>query len=195
LPIVPILVEEAVLRRIWEVRPLLKLKQEVNPELARASASDTTASLGLAQRVYTLGLDSLTSRRKDAGAVATGLRVYETVDGVPQAYYDVDDDQQGTIRQMSASPTHLEPFARALEGAVAQAEGSEQSCELRLYRVPALNFEALWLSYEGGKGDQLVPLTAVGPLPTGEPVPFAEALTAVREAARPLVDMDDTMGS
>ena len=122
------------------------------------------------------------------------MRVYETVDGVPQAYYDVDDDQQGTIRQMSASPTHLEPFARALEGAVARAEGSEESCELRLYRVPALNFEALWLSYEGGKGDQLVPLTPVGPLPTGEPVPFAEAVTALREAAKPLADMDDTMG-
>ena len=195
LPIIPILVEEAVLRRIWEVRPLLKLKQEVNPEVARASASDTTASLGLAQRVYTVGLDALTSRRKDAGPVPSGLRVYETVDGVPQAYYDVDDDQQGTIRQMSASPTHLEPFTHALEGAVAQAESREEGCELRLYRVPALNFEALWLSYEGGKGDQLVPLTAVGPLPTGEPVGYAEALTALREAARPLADMDDTMGA
>jgi hypothetical protein len=194
LPIVPILIEEAVLRRIWEIRPLLKLKQDINPEVARQSASDTTASLGLAQRVFTVGLDAL-ARKKDAAGVPAGVRVYETVDGVPQAYYDLDDDQEGTIRQMSASATHLEPFARALDVAVEQARHREQDCELRLYRVPALNFEALWLSYEGGTGDQLIPLTSVGPLPTGEPVPFAEALTALREAARPLADMDDTMGA
>jgi hypothetical protein len=194
LPIIPILIEEAVLRRIWEVRPLLKLKQDINPEVARESAADTTASLGLAQRVYIVGLDAL-SGKKDATGVPAGIRVYETVDGVPRAYYDVDEGQEGPIRQMSASPAHLEPFAQALEGAVSVAEDQERNCELRLYRVPALNFEALWLSFEDGKDDQLVPLTAVGPLPQGEPVAFADALSTLREAARSLADMDDTMGS
>ena len=61
--------------------------------------------------------------------------------------------------------------------------------------MPALNFEALWLSYEGGEGDQLVPLTPVGPLPPGEPVPFADAVGSLREAARALGEMDDTMGA
>ncbi len=61
--------------------------------------------------------------------------------------------------------------------------------------LPALNFEALWLRYEGGEGDYLIPLTAVGPLPAGESVPFTAAVQALREAARPLLEMDDTMGA
>jgi hypothetical protein len=196
LPIIPILVEEPVLRKIWDVRPLLKLKQAPHAEAARESAGDTNAQLGLAQPVYTVGLDALTGRRKDAAVgTASGIRVYETLDGVPQAYFDVDGGQDGQVRTMSASPQHLEPLRAALEVAVARAEDDERECQLRQYRVPALNFEALWLSYEGGEGDVLVPLSPVGPLPRGEAVPFADAVGALREAARALGDMDDTMGA
>src|SRR6476659_703542 len=42
LPIIPILVRDALLRRIWETRPLLKLKEDVNPEQARVSANETS---------------------------------------------------------------------------------------------------------------------------------------------------------
>jgi hypothetical protein len=194
LPIVPILVDEAVLRRIWEARPLLKLKQGINPDAAREAASDTNASLGLAQRVYVVGLDGLSGRGAGQGA-PVGVRVYETVDGVPQAFFDVDEGAEGRVRQMSGSAAHLEPFRRALDIAVERAEESEVQTELRLYRVPGLNFEALWLSHEDAKQDVLVPLSGLGPLPAGEPAPFAEAVRALREAARPLLDMDDTMGS
>jgi hypothetical protein len=194
LPIVPILVEDPVLRRIWEIRPMLKLKDDVNPELARRSADDTSASLGLAQRVFVVGLDALAGE-KDATGNVVGLRIYETVDGAPQAFYDVDEAADGAIRQMSTAARHLEPFARALEIAVGLAEQQERDAELRLYRVPALNFEALWLSYGDVQADRLVPITSVGPLPQNEPVPFVEAVRALREAARPLLQMDDTMGA
>jgi len=196
LPITPILVEEPILRKIWDVRPLLKLKDAPHPEAAREAAGDTRAQLGLAQPVHTVGLDALTGRRKDAvvGTV-TGLRVYETVDGVPQAYYDVDDGPEASVRGMSASQRHLEPFRAALETVVARAAESEREAQLRLYRVPALNFEALWLSYEDGKEDVLVPITGLGPVPQGEPVPFTDAVGALREAARALGDMDDTSGA
>ena len=194
LPIVPILVDEAVLRRIWEARPLLKLKQGINPEAAREAASDTNASLGLAQRVYVVGLDGLSGRGAGQGA-PVGVRVYETVDGVPQAFFDVDESAEGRVRQMSSSAAHLEPYRRALDVAVERAEESDAQTELRLYRVPGLNFEALWLSHEDAKQDVLVPLSGLGPLPAGEPTPFAEAVRALREAAKPLLDMDDTMGS
>jgi hypothetical protein len=194
LPIVPILIDEPLLRRIWDARPLLALKQDINPEQARTAATDTRGSLGLAHRVFIVGLDALAGDREVTGRPA-GLRVYETVDDIPRAFFDVDEGREGQIRQMSAAQAHLKPLARALERAVQLAERSERECELRLYRVPALNFEALWLSYEGGEGDYLVPLTAVGPLPPGEPVPFAAAVQALREAGRPLLDMDDTMGA
>ena len=194
LPIIPILVEEPLLRRIWDQRPLLALKQGIDPDQARVTAADANGELGLAQRVFVVDLDALAGDG-DASGRPVGLRVYETVGGTPRAFFDVDEGQDGQIRQMSAADTHLKPFGRALEGAVQMAERSERECELRLYRVPALNFEALWLRYEGGEGDYLLPLSALGPLPPGEPVPFSEAVQTLREAARPLLDMDDTMGA
>jgi hypothetical protein len=194
LPIIPIPVRDALLRRIWETRPLLKLKEDVNPEQARESANDTSASLGLAQRVFVVGLDAL-SGEKDATGSAVGLRIYETVDGLPRAFYDVDEADDGAVRQMSTAARHLEPLAGALDIAARLSEQDERNCELRLYRVPALNFEALWLSYDDIQVDTLVPLTAVGPLPAGEPVRFVDAVAALREAARPLLQMDDTMGA
>ena len=38
----------------------------------------------------------------------------------------------------------------------------EQQAELRVFRVPALNFEALWVRYEGEGRDVLVPLHSEG---------------------------------
>lgn len=97
--------------------------------------------------------------------------------------------------QMSASAQHLEPFTQALDTAVRVSEEQEQEAELRLYRVPALNFEALWLHYEDPGRDQIVPITGLGPIPPGVAAPFGEAVGALREAARPLTQMDDTMGA
>ena len=41
----------------------------------------------------------------------------------------------------------------------------------------------------------LIPLHTVGQLPQFRPIPLQDALSALREAARPLVNMDDTMGA
>jgi hypothetical protein len=144
--------------------------------------------------VYIVGLDAL-AEEKDATGQVLGLRVYETAGGVPQAFYDVDEGEDGRIRHMSTSPQHLEPFARALDTAIRVSEEQQGDCELRLYRVPALNFEALWLHYDDSGRDRLVPITGLGPVPAGEPVPFGQAVGALREAARPLMQMDDTMGA
>ncbi|WP_146063208.1 hypothetical protein [Nitrosospira multiformis] len=72
---------------------------------------------------------------------------------------------------------------------------AEEEAELRVFRVPALNFEALWISYGDEGRDLLVPLHAVGRLVQNEPVPMRDALEALREAAWPLANMDDTMGA
>ena len=63
--------------------------------------------------------------------------------------------------------------------------------------MPALNFEGLWLTGDASaeRGDQIVPLRNVGRLYVNQPVPLTEALDALREAARPLAQMDDTMGA
>ena len=64
-----------------------------------------------------------------------------------------------------------------------------------MLRVPALNFEALWINYEGEAADLLVPLREVGSLRPYQVVPFENAMDALREAARPLAQMDDMMGA
>jgi hypothetical protein len=64
-----------------------------------------------------------------------------------------------------------------------------------MLRIPALNFEALWLNYEGETKDLLVPLIPIGQLPALKGVLLDEALEALREAARPLTNMDDSMGA
>lgn len=62
MPIKPLIPREPILRRIWEVRPLLKLKREATDggELQDA-AEEWDASLGMAHHAYSLELDSLTT--------------------------------------------------------------------------------------------------------------------------------------
>lgn len=67
--------------------------------------------------------------------------------------------------------------------------------ELRLFRVLALNFEALSVSYEGGEGDLSLPLAKVSRLSVGSDYRHEKALKALRDAARPLAYMGDTMGA
>jgi hypothetical protein len=188
--------KEEILRRIWEARPLLQLKRADAAVDPRELTGDANASLGLAHRVFTLGLDALASERPAAAARPAGVRVYEVADDAPRAFFDVTDDDQPRVTQMSAATPHLELLARAMDQALALAERKKEDVEVRLLRVPALNFEGLWLT--GGPGepdDQIVPLRNVGRLYVNRPVPLAEAMEALREAARPLQQMDDTMGA
>ena len=96
---------------------------------------------------------------------------------------------------MSASAQHLEPLARALSQAITLAEKRAEETEVRLLRVPALNFEGLWLASDNEEADQIVPLRLVGRLAVNQPLPLREALAALREAAKPLQQMDNTMGA
>ena len=194
LPIKVLYPKEKILERIWEERPMLRLKTLDTPGLdPRELVSERDASIGMAHRVYNVGLDSLTSDRP--AFQPAGLRVYETTGDTPKAFYDVTDDDDPRVLQMSASAQHLEPLARALSQAITLAEKRAEETEVRLLRVPALNFEGLWLAGDKEEGDQIVPLRPVGRLAVNQPVPLREALAALREAARPLQQMDDTMGA
>jgi len=64
----------------------------------------------------------------------------------PRAFFDVTDDDDPRVVQMSAATPQLEVFARALDHALALTERAKEDVELRLLRVPALNFEGLWLT-------------------------------------------------
>jgi hypothetical protein len=195
MPIKLLIPKEPILRRIWEARPLLSLKQDMTfMGDMRDATQEGRASLAMAHRMYSLGLDSLLSEQGLA-LQPVGLRVYEMSEDKPQAFFDVSEEEQPRLLQMSASKNHLEPFARGLTEALNTVEQTDQECELRLFRVPALNFEALWINYEGETKDLLVPLRVIGQLTLYKAVPLDEALDALREAARPLAQMDKKMGA
>lgn len=124
-----------------------------------------------------------------------GLRVYEVAGDAPQAFYDVTEEGEPRVLQMSAAQRQLDLFSQGLTKVLEVVGEAEQGAELRIFRVPALNFEALWISYGDEGRDLLVPLHTVGRLVQNEPVPMRAALEALREAARPLANMDDTMGA
>jgi hypothetical protein len=195
MPIKFLIPDELILRRIREARPLLSLKQDKAFSGDRQILDEQArASLGMAQRMYVIGLDSLFSEQGPS-LQPVGLRVYEMSGDTAQAFFDVSEEEQPRLLQMSASKFHLEPFARGLSVALNLAEQSSAEGELRLFRVPALNFEALWVNYAGDNRDMLVPLRAVGKLAAYQALPLDEAFDALREAARPLAQMDDSMGA
>lgn len=185
---------DRILRRIWELRPLLRLKGDLTGAGPRDASADQDASVGLAQRIYAVGLGALL-RGDEVAPEAVGLRVYEMAGEVPRAFFDISEDDEARLLQMSAAKVHLDAFARGLAVALSLAK-EDQSSELRLFRVPALNFEALWISSDNDTGkDVLIPLRSAGRLALYRPAALADALAVLREAARPLANMDDTMGA
>jgi len=201
LPIKYLIPIELILRCVWEARPLLQLKQgkistmELPETRALREAEDEKrAALGMAHRVYSLGLDSLLNRR-EAVLEPVALRVIETVGETPQAFFDVSEEDEPRVLRMSAAKDQLDIYARGLKEILRISDEGGQEVELRLFRMPALNFEALWLNYEGEGKDVLVPIRTVGRLAQYKAVPLNEALDALRDAAKPLVNMDDTMGA
>jgi hypothetical protein len=194
MPYKPFIPKESILRRIFEVRPLLDIKKDMMFTGGMGDAMRKgRVSLGLAHHLYSMGLDSLLNQEHDMKPL--GLRVYELLEDKPQAFFDVSEEDQPQLLQMSTSDSHLKPFSTALEQAIQIAEENSQETEMRIFRVPALNFEALWLSYEGEAKDMLVPLRTVEHLTAYKAVTLDEALDVLRETARSLGEMDDTMGA
>ena len=190
------MIPEHLIKKIWHARQVLLLKDAVDPEHLDAVEEVRDANFGLAHRIYSLGLDQLVSARKrEPEPEPVGLRVYETRDGGPVAFYDVDEADEGSVRSMSNAPGHLEAFTSAVDATKRiLAQDGDESADTRLLRVLALNFEALWLVTDGGLS-VVVPLLPAAGLEVGQSYPLDVALDALREAARPLVDMDDTMGA
>jgi hypothetical protein len=189
-----VVIPEYLFKKIWQARQVMQLKGVADPEHLEESEDANQARFGLAHHVYALGLDKLLSR--EAGdPEQVGLRVYETLGGSPVAYFDVDESGEGAVRAVSKSRAHLDAFAAAVAAAERLLpEDGEGKVDTRLLRVPALNFEALWVI--SGSGESLVlPLLGVGGLEPGRSYPIDAALEMLREAARPLADMGDTMGA
>jgi hypothetical protein len=186
--------KEQILRRIWEIRPLLTLKEDLGfaSKLSSSTTNLESASLGMAQRVYSLGLDSLLTDQPLPQPV--NLRVYELAGEKPRAFFDVSETDEPELLQMSTSEKHLEAFRRGLSIILSKTGEEDREAELRLFRVPALNFEAFWI-HGDAEEDYLVPITWLGPIPQYKVTPMDEALRILRDAALPLANMDEQIGA
>jgi hypothetical protein len=183
---------EQLFKKIWEARQSMLLTAAVDPERLDDAEPDQSR-FGFAQPTYSLGLDRLLS-----GDVArpsqVGLRVYETVRGTPVAFYDVDDAGEGRVRAASSAGARLDAFSSAVSSTARLVAEGGKGTETRILQVPALNFEALWVLDEDGRS-MVVPLLGVGDLQPGRTYALDEAIESLREAAKPLANMDDTMGA
>lgn len=194
MPIKPFYPRPPILEVINTVRPLVQLRTRTAGTPPTEAAD---AGLGLAHRLYSLGLDALAADRPAPTPV--GVRVYETRQDTPFAFYDVTDDEAPRVLQMSAAVGHLKAITDGLSAAVATASNQKAECELKLLRIPALNFEAIWLDSVGQAADQVVPLRSFIPrLAVNQAVPWDEAMAVLKAEAAAVAaahKKDDTLGS
>ena len=169
-----------------------KVYPEKDASQARAALAAEDRSLGLAHEIFTLGLYALTTRTE--APQPAGVRVLELKGQTPTAFYDIADARLGQMKQMSATSPYPALFAQALDKVAASDRGT-QSFDLRLLRVPALNFEALWLHTGTGDDDMVVPLREFHGFTPMLPIPYKDALERLREPAERASRQDDAMGS
>jgi hypothetical protein len=186
---------EPILHLIWEKRPLLQVKNSLilTGKLQEALQENTT-TVGTAHRVHILGLDALATG-STPDKTHNFVRVFETEKGAPSAFFDVNDGDAPRVIQMSTATQPLKLFSKGIEQALTQIERNNVECELKILKIPALNFEAVWADFDGAEKDFVVPLYSVGKLEAHKPVALDEAMAGLQESARALVNMDDTMGA
>ena len=195
MPIIPILIDDRIIQIIWDPREILnrKLAAAIEPNTV-TKADEADSAIGLARRVYTLELGAILREEKPQLHPAF-LRVFESVNGTPSAFYDVvEGEQPRLINRSEAKPT-ISQMMKGTEAAIGSLKDEANPAELRQLRFPALNFEAIWLHFPENGEDKLIQTSTFGPLKLFEPVDFSEGMNLLREAARPLASMEDKMGS
>jgi hypothetical protein len=156
----PYLIPEIVLKRIWEMRPLLRLRQ---PGMV-AERQESALNLAMPHPVFSLGLDQLREARLPETPVH--LRVMEVSGEKPQAFYDVDLGESASVRSVAGPNPYLDLFQRGVQEILKTTERWETEAELRLLQIPALYVDALWLHFDDSERDQFLPVRApFGPAP------------------------------
>jgi hypothetical protein len=160
--------------------------------LARVNPLDV--ALAVPHDVYTLGLDELADRAGIDQARPVGRRFLVMAGDRAISSAEIT-DEDGTGFQANEGP-----YVAATAEAIARAEDdpdlSEGDYEIRLLRIPALYFVALWLRDERGHDDVLVPLDPVpAPFEPGRSYRPDEVLSELAASARSRLEFDDVEGS
>jgi hypothetical protein len=183
-----ILLQEYIVRPIWEARQILQLK--FNAQQAAQAHSDV--ALAVPHYVYAMGLDEL-RRNSELPSAPVALRVLEVHNDKTQAMFELDPGTDPQLRNMSGPGPHLELLDRALSEVGRVAAQGEGDAELRLLQIPALYVEALWLHFDNPERDLFVPVRSPGVLEPFRTYPAREFLGTLGERARERQTGDDTI--
>ncbi|MEX2551826.1 MAG: hypothetical protein WD627_02325 [Actinomycetota bacterium] len=196
LKIKPFLIKEPILRKIWEIRPLLALKSNPDGDFSpEAMARMADASLASPHLVFTMGLDAVADGQQPP-ADPTSMRVMAVENSDPVELFDLTTDQDDPqIRQVAGKNPFLGSLARGFQQAAEVAEDQESDAELRVLQIPGLYLDAVWLHYDNEELDVAIPVRDVEGVTAFQPIGLRELLHRVAEPARMGMQMDDTMGS
>ncbi len=156
------------------------------------------AAVSAPVRVHHLGADAVAAGKGLAAAQPTGWLATLTTDGEVRGTIELTPPKPG--RKGAGPPAGLSfagfatgPLHRGLAAAIAEAAktAGQSKVEVSVVRAPALYLLALWLRDE--TGDRLVPIApSPPPLRAGEAYPADRALAMLAEAAKVVLEGDET---
>ncbi|MEZ5402379.1 MAG: hypothetical protein R2729_22080 [Bryobacteraceae bacterium] len=158
---------------------------------AKSVASMTKEDVGTAltpHQIYTIDEDRLAAGATIADARLIGWRVFhaDDRDAVIESYCTENDDghQFGGVNR----GPYVAGTRSALAAAKALPEAAEQDFEVRLLRLHALHFTALWLHGSTSETDILIPIAPIfSGHNAGQPYPAAPLLNDLRGLAQELI--------
>jgi hypothetical protein len=155
-------------------------------------ANPESLALAAPHDVYSLGLEDL-AQRASLDAATLVARRFLVIDGeAPIASAELAVHEYGLGFQANEGP-YVESTAAAIAQAESDPELARGDYEVRVLRIPALYFIALWLKNEQSERDVLIPLDpAPSPLEAGSKLTAAELLAALADPARERLAVDDS---
>ncbi len=141
--------------------------------------------LAMPHAIYVMGLRQVAASLDPLPKKPSGKRVLETFDGRLLAAYDFagTDGAAVTLVGGVSAKSQIALLATGLRVAAKLEKKGSESPELRLLKVPSLNFEALWLHHGGSAEDVFIPVLSTN-IPTGQPIGTRDLTIALRAFAK-----------
>jgi hypothetical protein len=159
---------------------------------ALGRANPLSLALAAPHDVYFLGLDDVAADARLDAARLVGRR-FLVMDG-DQAVASAEITERDRAFQANEGP-YVEATATAIAAAERNPRFADGEYEVRVLRIPALYFMALWLKDERGSSDVVIPLApAPAPLEPGQPYTPEDVLSQLAPSARQRLQVDDIGG-
>ena len=181
------------LNPIQAVRPMLQVYNEKIDLHKQTPETD----FGIPHYVFNLGLSDL-KRGLKLPQIPASLRVLEMKMDKPVAFYEVGlDEQHPELIQMNTDQNFFQLFNHSISELKMADSKNKSKGELRIIRIPALNMEAVWLSYTGNVNGMVsvIPRFDYEFVKTNKVYSEDEFARLLIKQASKLEKFDDTMGA